>query len=331
MSDRGGDLLGRFGISADAEGLWLALLDLGEADPVALARSASLSVSRTNRAIEQLIEHQLVSLSGADGRLRPLEPRLALQAQIARSEREAFTRLEDLYGVRSHLEELSQRHARGQTTASRTMNFEVVLGQPEIQRQLYLIAERAQRVVRSMIRQTTPANMRQGRASVERIAARKVEMRTLVSTAFLADEERFHETSLDQELGDTHRSLPELPTHMVIADDDVAVLPVAPEDVNLGAIFIRERGVVAPMVALFDHLWAIAQPVFAAGATDFELSARNSRVLELIAAGATDTSISRSLGVGTRTIRREVAMLRNALGVGSRMEIVPAAMRRGWL
>jgi DNA-binding NarL/FixJ family response regulator len=51
----------------------------------------------------------------------------------------------------------------------------------------------------------------------------------------------------------------------------------------------------------------------------------------MISAGATDDAIARTLGVGVRTIRRDVAELRTSLGVGTRTEIVAAAIRQGWL
>lgn len=58
---------------------------------------------------------------------------------------------------------------------------------------------------------------------------------------------------------------------------------------------------------------------------------RRGRVLELVAAGNKDERIARSLGVGTRTIRRDIAELKNQLGAASRAEIVTAAIKRGLL
>jgi DNA-binding NarL/FixJ family response regulator len=44
-----------------------------------------------------------------------------------------------------------------------------------------------------------------------------------------------------------------------------------------------------------------------------------------------DESIARALGVGPRTVRRDISELKDALGVNSRAEIVAAAAKRGWL
>jgi DNA-binding NarL/FixJ family response regulator len=83
---------------------------------------------------------------------------------------------------------------------------------------------------------------------------------------------------------------------------------------------------------MFDHLWAGADPIFTDDLTEEDRpSSRAARVLELVAIGTKDERIARSLGVGTRTVRREVAELRAVLGVQSRAEITAAAVRRGWL
>jgi DNA-binding CsgD family transcriptional regulator len=47
--------------------------------------------------------------------------------------------------------------------------------------------------------------------------------------------------------------------------------------------------------------------------------------------GMKDERIARALGVGARTVRRDIAELRTMLGVSSRTEIVAAAAKRGWL
>jgi DNA-binding NarL/FixJ family response regulator len=51
----------------------------------------------------------------------------------------------------------------------------------------------------------------------------------------------------------------------------------------------------------------------------------------MLASGLKDEGIGRVLNTGVRTIRRDVAELRELLWVSSRTEIVAAAIRRGWL
>lgn len=327
----GGDLLGRFGVSREAEAVWLALIEAGEASIADLAVLTARSAESVSAAVEKLLAEGLVSRDPGDARLRAVEPTLAVEAQLVRAERRLAADLEELRQIRTHLPDLSERHARSQFARTMSANLDIVLEPDEIRRHIYLAAEQVREIARSMIRQATAAVMREAHACSVDANQRGVEQRTLVTRDFLADAERFHESLRLHQVNDNQRSLPSLPTHLLMYDSDLVVLPLVPEDVNLGAMFIRERGVIEPLIALFDGLWAVAQPVFEPSLADVTLPQRSSRVLELVAAGATDDHISRSLGVTTRTVRREVAGLRDALGVGSRMEIVPAAVRRGWL
>jgi DNA-binding CsgD family transcriptional regulator len=327
----GGDLLGRFGISGDAEIVWLALIEAGEASIDDLVVLTSQDRGSVASAIELLVAEAFVSRDGATGRIRPFEPTLAVEAQLAREERRLAEQLEDLRKVRTQLPDLSRRHASGQVSRAVSASIDVIVDTIEIRRLLALAAEQTKTICRSMMRRGTAAGMRETYGPTAEMAARGIKQHTLVSTAYLADEERYAEALRLQEAGDRQRTLPTLPTHMLIYDDELVVLPLSPGQLPMGAMFIREIGAIEPLTALFDQLWSVALPVFAPPNSEQELSQRGTQILALIAGGATDTLISRSLGVGTRTVRRDVAALRDTLGVGSRMEIVPAAVRRGWL
>lgn len=117
---------------------------------------------------------------------------------------------------------------------------------------------------------------------------------------------------------------------MIIYDRDLAVLPVDADNMDLGAYFIRQRSVINAFVMMYDVMWQIATPIFSA-AVDGAPVGRHARILELLALGYKDEAISRALNIGVRTIRRDVAELKELLGVSSRAEIVAAAVRRGWL
>jgi DNA-binding NarL/FixJ family response regulator len=82
---------------------------------------------------------------------------------------------------------------------------------------------------------------------------------------------------------------------------------------------------------MFDRLWTQASPVFDLPEDSDLPTPRVARILESITLGMTDDRIARSLGVGPRTVGREIAILKDTLGVNSRTEIVAAAAKRGWL
>jgi DNA-binding CsgD family transcriptional regulator len=114
-------------------------------------------------------------------------------------------------------------------------------------------------------------------------------------------------------------------------DESVAILAVDPENPRKGAIFVQEPGLLQLLIYLFDHLWSEADPVFNTSVDSEAPVGRPARILELVAGGVKDERIARTLGVATRTVRRDIADLRERLGVTSRAEIVAAAVRRGWL
>jgi DNA-binding NarL/FixJ family response regulator len=100
---------------------------------------------------------------------------------------------------------------------------------------------------------------------------------------------------------------------------------------GLGAIFIRVQSVVDALILMYEHMWSIATPVFTTAPIAAVPHGRSARVLEQLGIGAKDETIARTLGVGVRTIRRDVADLKISLGVQSRGEIAAAAVRKGWL
>ncbi len=55
------------------------------------------------------------------------------------------------------------------------------------------------------------------------------------------------------------------------------------------------------------------------------------RLVTLMAAGLTDESIARELGVSERTVARRIARLQHDLGVHSRFQLGVQASRRGLL
>ena len=101
--------------------------------------------------------------------------------------------------------------------------------------------------------------------------------------------------------------------------------------VRRAAVVVRAHTIVDSLVFLFEQLWADAAPLFVPSHNSDRPDGRSARVLELLAMGRKDESIARSLGVGVRTVRRDIAELMTSLGEKTRAATVAAAIRRGWL
>lgn len=87
------------------------------------------------------------------------------------------------------------------------------------------------------------------------------------------------------------------------------------------ALAIRTRPVVSGFALLFDELWSRAVPI-AARAERWE------PILYLLARGATDDAIARTLGLATRTVRRRIADAMVAFEASSRFMLGAAWQAR---
>lgn len=84
---------------------------------------------------------------------------------------------------------------------------------------------------------------------------------------------------------------------------------------------IRHADLIRGVVAHFEELWHSAVPLAGSDQVTLErFTPRQRRILELLAEGMTDEMVSRELGLSTRSVRAEVAAIRQVLGAASRFE-----------
>lgn len=126
--------------------------------------------------------------------------------------------------------------------------------------------------------------------------------------------------------GEQARTLADPPMKLVLADDDLAALPLPAEDAML---LIRPSALLDALVHVFETLWRLAVPVSVDA--DSPLDERDRLILTLLATGATDDAIARRVGVNRRTVVRRVSALQARLGATTRFQAGLQAGRRGWL
>ncbi len=130
--------------------------------------------------------------------------------------------------------------------------------------------------------------------------------------------------------GERIRVLPTVPTRLAVFGAEAVIIPEVWGS-NVGArLLVRQPAIVAACVALFDQLWSHALTVPGFDDATASGSARR-QLLELLARGAKDEQIARSLGVSLRTVRRWIASMMAELGVDSRFQAGVEAVRHGWL
>jgi predicted transcriptional regulator len=132
--------------------------------------------------------------------------------------------------------------------------------------------------------------------------------------------------------GERARVTPTLPFKLGLVDERVAVLPVGSNGIVDKVLLIRPSALLDVLISTFELYWDRGIPFTpnsaASGAAD---EVADPQLLALLAAGLTDESIARQLGLGPRTVQRRVRQLMDRSGAQTRFQAGVQAMRRGWL
>lgn len=130
--------------------------------------------------------------------------------------------------------------------------------------------------------------------------------------------------------GERARVTPTLPFKLAVIDTHAAVLPVANGDVVDKVLLIRPSALLDVLRSTFELYWDKGIP-FSPGGIYAAAADVDPNLLGLLAAGLTDESIARQLGLAPRTVQRRVRQLMDRCGAQTRFQAGVQAMRRGWL
>jgi DNA-binding CsgD family transcriptional regulator/sugar-specific transcriptional regulator TrmB len=324
-------LLDQFGLTAVSEQVWRYLLADPSARAEEIAKQLRLTTGEVDQAIGELLEASLVRSESAPLGVVANNPALALEAHMARAEREAANQSARFAELRAALPSLASAFSGSHTSAGDLPPFEVIVSKWEIQRQIDLAVDGVKVDVRSMDHQPSTELWPDEVANQIRILGQGVRDRLLLSPESIARAGIFEHVLTMQQRGHDSRAHQMVATRVIIIDRDFAALAVDPSSLELGAMILRIPSLVDLLATMYDEMWENATPIFSDPSVGDAPIGRHARILELIALGNKDEAISRSLGIGVRTIRRDVSDLKTGLGVSSRAEIVAAAVRKGWL
>ncbi|MEV0286281.1 helix-turn-helix transcriptional regulator [Kribbella sp. NPDC050820] len=162
---------------------------------------------------------------------------------------------------------------------------------------------------------------------------RGLKMRTVYLQSMTASKQALDYAAAMHRLGGEVRATPTLPMRLLIFDQEIAIMPMDPENPTAGAVIHRSPAVVSVALALFDSYWSRATELFAPEDRDDNtpLTPHEAEVLRLLAGGAKDEQVARLLGISLRTARRITANLSERLDAASRFELGVAAAKRGWV
>jgi DNA-binding CsgD family transcriptional regulator len=135
------------------------------------------------------------------------------------------------------------------------------------------------------------------------------------------------------EHGNEVRLSPSVTRRLLIVDGKTAVVPINPEETSVGALCVREPGLIDQLTTLFELIWTDAVPLgmSATAGSPSGLSPTDRHLLRLLADGLTDDAAAKRLGISARTVRRIMADLMDRLNAESRFEAGVEAALPGWL
>jgi sugar-specific transcriptional regulator TrmB/DNA-binding CsgD family transcriptional regulator len=131
------------------------------------------------------------------------------------------------------------------------------------------------------------------------------------------------------------RLAPSLPMRLLILDDDLALVPIDPDDSSRGAVAVFGPSIVRSLQAVFDHIWAVALPLHSVvpcgEPRPVLLNPQHRAVTRMLAAGLKDEVIARQMGISSRSLSRLMAGLFEELRVSTRFQAGMKAAQLGLL
>ena len=331
-------ILGSLGVSETEESVYRCLLRSYENSVQGVAETLGIPVDEAERGVARLSAIELVALSD-DRRYRAVSPALAVQRLVE-------GRLRD---QRAHLE----RQVRDDRIVEALVNERRSVGSPLLP--TYQAVERVEGIanVRAVIDELTFFARHEGmttqphgalsadgikaaRVIDTRVLRRGVRMRTIMAGAALDDPPTVaylrELTALGAEIRISKRPF----ERMLIVDRLTALSPINPDNSSLGALVIREPGLVSNLVALFERTWLDGVDIEQAIGPlrpdpDGPLTEIECRILALMGQVDKDDQGARELGISIRTYRKHVADLMLRLGAANRFQAGIQARDRGWL
>ncbi|WP_223297368.1 helix-turn-helix domain-containing protein [Catenulispora acidiphila] len=224
--------------------------------------------------------------------------------------------------------------AAGRAAAADRQRAEQLFGLDAVQSELeQLLAGAAVEVLSMVPGSAVPAATLKAAESLDQDMTRRVRSRILYHSTVRQDPTTIAYGRWMAEQGSEVRLSPSVTRRLLIVDGKTAVVPIKPNEASVGALCVREPGLIDQLTALFELIWTEAVPLGmpAKAESPAGLSPTDRHLLRLLADGLTDEAAAKRLGISARTVRRIMADLMDRLGAESRFEAGVEAARRGWL
>jgi sugar-specific transcriptional regulator TrmB len=326
-------MLDVLGLDEVEERAYRLLIELPSGTAEELATPLGCDPARTATILSRLEAKGLVAHStGGPDRFVASPPAVALGALIV-------DRQEELRRAQVELGALAALY-RGAAT-DRTLNevVDVVHGPQAVAQRFSQLQRTAQREVQVLVKADIAVVAPEDNADESVAVARGVQYRVVVERALLERPGMFEDAADSLRQGVLVRATQTVPIRLVIADREIALVPLVPEtddDHEGGALLVHRSGLLNALQSVFDFVWeSSSRLVLTAdgiGEDDGDrLDEPDAQVLSLLLAGLTDQAIGGQLGLSLRTVQRRVRLLMDRARVDTRLQLGYQASRRGWL
>lgn len=325
-------MLDVLGLDPVEEAAYRRLITLPSATTSDLAVQLDLEVPVVRGALRTLGEKGLVATSTAGSDQFVASPPMVALGALVRD------RQDDLARARSELESLAEQYRGAAAQRTVTDVIDVVTGGEAVAQRFAQLQRSARSEVLALIRSGVAVVSAEQNVEEDQAAERGVAYHVVLERAVLEQPGFYDNVEQAMSRGEQIRVVEQLPLRMMIADRELALIPLASAAEEsrgpVGALLVHPSGLLDGLLGLFDHCWASAQPVGtsqADAATQDGLDETDLRVLSLLLAGLTDQAVSNQLGLSVRTVQRRVATLMDACSVHTRIQLGREAQRRAWV
>jgi len=326
-------MLEALGVEPGVETVYRALLSRPSTTATLVAEALQRPVTEVEEALGTLVEAGLAARTD-EREYVAAPPAVALGALI--TERRDGIRLAE-----QALATLAEEHRAAVAGRSISELIEVVTGVDTVRHRYQQVQQAATVELRMFV--TAPfVAVPPGENAAEPAAAdRGVRIRAVLERAVLdgpgASEELVDSLRRGLEL----RVVDRLPIKLVIADADLALVPLVVAPVgDPGAVMLQRSGLVDALDALFETVWRSAYPLELArldgaalpteGAGTVGPSVLDRKILTLMLAGLSDQAVAGQLDLSLRTVQRRLRWLQDLAGVQTRMQLGWHAARHDW-
>ena len=327
-------MLGALGLEPADEAIYRALLRRPYATATHMAELVGLSEPEVAKVLARLQEWGLVDQDQAGG-FCAAPPAMALGALI--------TERRDALRMAEHtLVTLAEEHRAAAAGSAMGDLIEVVTGVAQIRHRFLQLQQAARTHLRLFV--TAPfLAVPPGENKAETAAVgRGVRIQVVLERAVLEEPGHVEEAIDSLSHGVEVRVIDQLPMKLVIADADLALVPLGiAAKGEPGAVMLHRSGLLIALEALFESIWSRAHPLelpsvradtshFAEldpdGVTDLDR-----KIVALLVAGLTDQAVSTQLDLSLRTLQRRLRHLMDIAGVRTRIQLGWFAARNGWV